>query len=141
MIFGRSDTTINRFGIRMGTSEIYHAVEDVPEVLDSMVVDLEYLGRESYMPLFVVLRPGVTLDDALIARIKASIRQRASARYVPNAVFAVSDIPRTLTGKKMELPIRRLLLGHPLDKVASPDAMANPDSLSFFVELARKLNT
>ena len=141
VIFGRSDTTINRFGIRMGTSEIYRAVEDVPEVLDSLVVDLEYLGRESYMPLFVVLRPGVTLDDALTARIKASIRQRASARYVPNVVFAVSDIPRTLTGKKMELPIRKLLLGHPLEKVASPDAMANPDSLSVFVELARRLNT
>jgi acetoacetyl-CoA synthetase len=140
VIFGRSDTTINRFGIRMGTSEIYRAVEDIPEVLDSLVVDLEYLGRESYMPLFVVLRSGVTLDDALTARIKASIRQRASARYVPNAVFAVSDIPRTLTGKKMELPIRKLLLGHPLEKVASPDAMANPDSLSVFVELARRLN-
>ncbi len=141
VIFGRSDTTINRFGIRMGTSEIYRAVEDVPEVLDSVVVDLEYLGRQSYMPLFVVLRPGVTLDDALTARIKDSIRRRTSARYVPSAVFAVTDIPRTLTGKKMELPIRRLLLGHPLEKVASPDAMANPQSLSFFVELARKLNS
>jgi len=140
VIFGRSDTTINRFGVRMGTSEIYRAVEEVPEVLDSLVVDLEYLGRESYMPLFVVLRPGVTLDDALTARIKDSIRRRASARYVPNALFAVRDIPRTLTGKKMELPIRRLLLGHPLDKVASPDAMANPDALAFFVELARTLN-
>jgi acetoacetyl-CoA synthetase len=140
VIFGRSDTTINRSGIRMGTSEIYRAVEDVPEVLDSLVVDLEYLGRESYMPLFVVLTPGVTLDDALTARIKDSIRRRTSARYVPNAVFAVTDIPRTLTGKKMELPVRKLLLGHPLEKVASPDAMANPASLSFFVELARTLN-
>jgi acetoacetyl-CoA synthetase len=140
VIFGRSDTTINRFGIRMGTSEIYRAVEDVPEVLDSLVVDLEYLGRESYMPLFVVLRPGVPLDDALIARIGESIRRRTSARYMPSAVIAVTEVPRTLTGKKMELPIRRLLLGHPLEKVASPDAMANPHSLSFFVELARKLN-
>jgi acetoacetyl-CoA synthetase len=140
VIFGRSDTTINRFGIRMGTSEIYRAVEDVPEVLDSLVVDLEYLGRESYMPLFVVLKPGVALDDALTARIKDSIRRRTSARYVPNAVFAVTDIPRTLTGKKMELPVRKLLLGHPLEKVASPDAMANPGSLAFFVELARALN-
>jgi acetoacetyl-CoA synthetase len=140
VIFGRSDTTINRFGIRMGTSEIYRAVEDVPEVLDSLVVDLEYLGRESYLPLFVVLRPGVALDDALITRIKESIRRRTSARYVPSAVFAVSDIPRTLTGKKMELPVRKLLLGLPLEKVASADAMANPQSLSFFMELARTLN-
>jgi acetoacetyl-CoA synthetase len=140
VIFGRADTTINRFGIRMGTSEIYRAVEDIPEVLDSLVVDLEYLGRESYMPLFVVLRPGVTLDDALVARIKESIRRRTSARYVPTEIFAVTDVPRTLTGKKMELPIRKLLLGHPLEKVASPGAMANPDSLVYFVDLARTLN-
>jgi acetoacetyl-CoA synthetase len=140
VIFGRSDTTINRFGIRMGTSEIYRAVEDIPEVLDSLVVDLEYLGRESYMPLFVVLRPGVTLDEALVARIKASVRRRTSARYVPSEILAVADVPRTLTGKKMELPIRRLLLGHPLEKVASPGAMANPDSLAYFVDLARQLN-
>jgi len=140
VIFGRSDTTINRFGIRMGTSEIYRAVEDVPEVLDSLVVDLEYLGRTSYMPLFVVLRPGVMLDDALAARIKESIRRRTSARYVPDAVFAIDDIPRTLTGKKMELPVRKLLLGYPLEKIASQDAMANPDSLSFFVQLAQTLN-
>ncbi len=141
VIFGRSDTTINRFGIRMGTSEIYRAVEEIPEVLDSMVVDLEYLGRESFMPLFVVLRPGVGLDDALKARIKESIRQRASARYLPNEIYAVSDIPRTLTGKKLELPVRRLLLGQPLDKVVSADAMANPGSLAYFVELAKTLKT
>jgi acetoacetyl-CoA synthetase len=140
VIFGRSDTTINRFGIRMGTSDIYRAVEEVPEVLDSLVVDLEYLGRESYMPLFVVLGPGVPLDDALTARIKDSIRRRVSARFVPNAIFAVADVPRTLTGKKLELPVRKLLLGHPVDKVVSSDAMANPDSLAFFVELARTLN-
>jgi acetoacetyl-CoA synthetase len=140
VIFGRSDTTINRFGIRMGTSEIYRAVEHVPEVLDSLVVDLEYLGRESYMPLFVVLVPGVTLDDALAVRIKESIRQRLSARYVPSEIFQVADVPRTLSGKKLELPVRKLLLGHPLAKVASPDSMANADSLAFFVELARKLN-
>lgn len=139
VIFGRSDTTINRFGIRMGTSEIYRAVEEIPEVMDSMVVDLEYLGRESFMPLFVVLRAGTVLDDLLKVRIKESIRQRASARYVPNEIYAVSDIPRTLTGKKMELPVRRLLLGQPLEKVASADAMANVGSLAFFVELAMTL--
>jgi acetoacetyl-CoA synthetase len=124
----------------MGTSEIYRAVEDIPEVLDSMVVDLEYLGRPSYMPLFVVLRAGVELDDALKRRINESIKAHASARYVPNEIFAVTDIPRTLTGKKMELPVRRLLLGQSIDKVASPDAMANPGSLAFFATLAKTLN-
>lgn len=140
VIYGRSDTTINRFGIRMGTSEIYRAVEDSPEVLDSMVVDLEYLGRESYMPLFVVLAPGATLDEALKSRLKESIRRRVSARHTPDEIFAVADIPRTLTGKKMELPVRKLLLGQPLEKVASTDAMANPEALKFFVDLARKWN-
>jgi len=140
VIYGRSDTTINRHGIRMGTAEIYRAVEEMPEVLDSLVVDLEYLGRPSYMPLFVVLRPGEALDDALASRIKARIRERASARHVPNDVFQVSEVPRTLTGKKMELPVRKLLLGAAPDKVASPDAMANPGSLAYFAEFAKKRN-
>ncbi len=140
VIFGRSDTTINRFGIRMGTSEIYRAVEDIAEVVDSMVVDLEYLGRPSYMPLFVVLREGAVLDDALKRRISESIKRHASARHVPNEIFAVREIPRTLTGKKMELPVRKLLLGQSIDKVASPDAMANPGSLAFFAQLAKTIN-
>jgi acetoacetyl-CoA synthetase len=140
VIYGRSDTTINRHGIRMGTAEIYRAVEEMPEVLDSLVVDLEYLGRPSYMPLFVVLRPGEALDDALANRIKARIRERASARHVPNDVFQVTEVPRTLTGKKMELPVRKLLLGAPSEKVASPDAMANPGSLAYFAEFAKRLN-
>ena len=141
VIYGRSDTTINRYGIRMGTAEIYRAVEEIPEVLDSLVIDLEYLGRPSYMPLFVVLRSGEVLDDALVGRIKARIRERASARHVPNDVFQVREVPRTLTGKKMELPVRKLLLGAAADQVASPDAMSNPDSLAFFAEFAKKLNT
>ena len=140
VIYGRSDSTINRFGIRMGTAEIYRVVEEVPEVRDSLVVDLEYLGRESYMPLFVVLKPGHVLDSALKERIAKEIRTRASARHVPNEVFEVSEIPRTLTGKKMEVPVRKLLLGMARDKVASSDAMANPASLDFFVALAAKLN-
>jgi hypothetical protein len=86
------------------------------------------------------LKNAARLKHALAARIKESIRLRTSPRYVPSAMFAIHDVPRTLTGKKMELPIRRLLLGHPLEKVASPDAMANPGSLGFFVELARTLN-
>jgi acetoacetyl-CoA synthetase len=139
VIYGRSDTTINRHGIRMGTAEIYRAVEGCPEVIDSLVVDLEYLGRPSHLALFVVLRPEAALDDALKARIKASIRTLASARHVPDEVYAIDEVPRTLTGKKLELPVRKLLLGAPLEKVASPDAMANPGSLQYFVELAKRL--
>jgi acetoacetyl-CoA synthetase len=140
IIYGRSDTTINRHGIRMGTAEIYRVVEDLPEVLDSLVVDLEYLGRESYMPLFVVLRPGVALDAALDRRIREKIRSALSARHVPNEIFAAADIPRTLTGKKMELPIKNLLLGMPLEKIANRDAMSNPECLTYYVEFARRRN-
>ena len=140
VIYGRSDTTINRYGIRMGTAEIYRVVEDLPEVQDSMVVDLEYLGRPSYMPLFVVTAAGVELDDALKTRIKEQIRTKASARHVPNGVFQVAAIPRTLTGKKMELPVRKLLLGASPDKVASPDAMSNPQSMQYFVDFYAQLD-
>jgi acetoacetyl-CoA synthetase len=138
IIYGRSDATINRHGLRMGTSELYRAVEALPEVLDSMVVDLEYLGRESYMPLFVVLREGRQLDAAMKERINAAIRAALSPRFVPDEIFAVAEIPRTLTGKKQELPIKKLLLGQPIEKVVNRDAMANPGSLDWFVDLARK---
>jgi acetoacetyl-CoA synthetase len=138
VIYGRSDATINRHGLRMGTSEIYSAVEALPEVLDSMVVDLEYLGRESYMPLFVVLRPGLTLDEALRERISLSIRTALSPRFLPNAMFQVAEIPRTLSGKKQELPIKKLMLGQPLEKVVNREAMANPGCLDWYVALARQ---
>ncbi len=138
IIYGRSDATINRHGVRMGTSELYRVVEALPEVLDSLVVDLEYLGRESWMPLFVALRPGSALDAALTGRIKAAIRESLSARHVPNDVIAVPEIPRTLTGKKLEVPVKKLLLGLPVEKVAQRDAMANPASLDWFVELAHR---
>ncbi|WP_291517076.1 acetoacetate--CoA ligase [Acidovorax sp.] len=136
VIYGRSDATINRHGLRMGTSEIYSAVESLPEVLDSLVVDLEYLGRESYMPLFVVLRPGVELDDAVRGRINAAVRTALSPRFVPDDIFAVAEVPRTLTGKKQELPIKKLLLGQPIDKVVNRDAMANPGCLDWYVAFA-----
>ncbi|MDB5880239.1 MAG: hypothetical protein JWP43_117, partial [Ramlibacter sp.] len=114
IIYGRSDATINRHGLRMGPSELYSAVEALPEVLDSMVVDLEYLGRESYMPLFVALRPGVALDAAMKARINNAIKTALSPRFIPNAIFQVAEVPRTLSGKKQELPIKKLLLGQPI---------------------------
>ncbi len=138
VIYGRSDTTINRHGIRMGTSEIYRAVESLPEVLDSLVVDLEYLGQESYMPLFVVLRPGTELDEELVQGIRNTIRSALSSRHVPNEIFAVAEIPRTLSGKKMELPIKKLLMGTAIDKIANRDAMANPGSLAYFEQFATR---
>ena len=138
VIYGRSDATINRHGLRMGTSEIYSAVEGVAEVLDSMVIDLEYLGRDSYMPLFVVLRPGVELDDGLRRRLNDAIRTSLSPRFVPDDIFHVGEIPRTLSGKKQELPIKKLLLGHPLEKVVNREAMSNPACLDWYVGFARE---
>ncbi|MEZ4733654.1 MAG: acetoacetate--CoA ligase [Caldilineaceae bacterium] len=139
VIYGRSDSTINRQGVRMGTSEIYQAVERIPEVLDSLIIDLELLGRESYMPLFVVLREGVLLTDDLQARIKARIRQEISPRHVPNAIFAIDEVPYTLSGKKLEVPIRKILLGHPVEKAANVGAMRNPRSIAYFVRFAEQL--
>ena len=138
VIFGRSDATINRYGLRMGTSELYSAVEALPEVMDSMVVDLEYLGKESYMPLFVVLRPGTALDDALKAKLNNAIKVALSPRFIPNDIFQVAEIPRTLSGKKQELPIKKLMLGQPLEKVVNKDAMANPGCLDWYVDLAKR---
>ena len=138
VIFGRSDATINRHGLRMGTSEIYSAVEGIPEVLDSMVVDLEYLGRDSFMPLFVVLRPGVALDDGLKKRLADAIRTSLSPRFIPDAIVQVTEIPRTLSGKKQELPIKKLLLGQPLDKVVNKEAMANPGCLAWYEAFAQE---
>ena len=137
VIYGRSDATINRHGLRMGTSELYSAVEALPEVLDSMVVDLEYLGRESYMPLFVVLRDGVALDDGMRGKLVDAIKTALSPRFVPNDIFQVAEIPRTLSGKKQELPIKKLLLGHPLEKVVNKEAMANPGCLDWYVAFAQ----
>jgi len=138
IIYGRSDATINRQGLRMGTSEIYSAVEGLPEVLDSMVVDLEYLGRDSYMPLFVVLRAGASLDDAMRAKINNAIKTQLSPRFLPDDIFQVAEIPRTLSGKKQELPIKKLMLGQPLERVVNREAMANPGCLDWYVQLAQR---
>ncbi|MCB0047091.1 MAG: acetoacetate--CoA ligase [Caldilineaceae bacterium] len=139
VIYGRSDSTINRQGIRMGTSEIYQAVESFDEVTDSLIIDLELLGRESYMPLFVTLREGVTLDDDLVARIKAKIRADISPRHAPDDIFVIDQAPYTLSGKKMEVPIRKILLGHDPQKAANAGAMRNPEALDYFIDFARKM--
>lgn len=138
IIYGRSDATINRHGLRMGTSEIYSAVEALPEVLDSLVVDLEYLGRPSYMPLFIVLRAGCVLDSGLRARINAAVRTQLSPRFIPDEILAVPEVPRTLSGKKQELPIKKLLLGQSADQVLNRDAMANPGCLDWYAAFARE---
>lgn len=138
IIYGRSDATINRYGIRMGTSELYQAVEALPDVLDSMVVDLEFLGKPSYMPLFIVLREDAQLDETLRRHIVSAIREALTARHVPNDIFVVPAIPRTLSGKKLELPVKKLMLGHPVEKVANKDSMANPNSLDWYLDFAKQ---
>jgi acetoacetyl-CoA synthetase len=139
VIYGRSDSTINRGGIRMGTSEIYSAVEKVDEVQDSLVVDVPREGGNSYMPLFVVLEEGTELDDDLKGRIKESIRENTSPRHVPNEIFAVPEIPKTLNGKKLEVPVKKILSGTPPEQAASKDSLSNPESLDRFAELAEKI--
>lgn len=137
VIYGRSDATINRKGLRMGSAEIYQAVEGLDEVLDSLVVDLEFLGRESFMPLFVVMKPQIALDDAMKEKINDAIRQGVSARFVPNEIVQIAEVPRTMSGKKLEVPVKKLLLGGNPDKVVNRDSMANPDSFDFFIGYAK----
>ncbi|MHB8325278.1 MAG: acetoacetate--CoA ligase [Candidatus Dormibacteria bacterium] len=136
VIYGRSDSTINRHGVRMGTSEIYRAVEEMAEIRDCLVVDVPGDPRGSYMPMFVVLAPGVALDDALVARIKGRIRESVSPRHVPDVVMAVSEIPKTLSGKKLEIPVKRILQGVSPGDVVSLEAVQNPRALEPFVRLA-----
>ena len=136
IIYGRSDSTINRGGIRMGTSEIYRAVADVPEVVDCLVVDVPRPGTEGWMPLFVVLREGAKLDDQLEGEIKRRIREQCSPRHVPNQVFQIAEVPRTLSGKVLEVPVKRILMGEAPEKATSRDSLANPAALDYFTELA-----
>ena len=137
VISGRSDSTLNRGGVRMGTSEFYRVVEDIPEVEDSLVVDTAELGVEGRLLLFLALAKGATLDDALRNRISARLRSELSPRHVPNEMYAIPEVPRTLSAKKIEVPVKRILSGVNPEDAVSADAMANPDSLTFFVELAK----
>jgi acetoacetyl-CoA synthetase len=123
----------------MGTSEIYRAAGALPEVLDALVVDVPRAGGELWMVLFVVLRGGVTLDDDLAARIKARIREDCSPRHVPNEVRQIAEVPRTLSGKVLEVPVKRILMGAPVAQAASVDSLANPRALDYFVELAGEI--
>jgi acetoacetyl-CoA synthetase len=139
IIYGRSDSTINRAGIRMGTSEIYRAVLGVDEVLDALVVDVPRPGTDGWMPLFVVLREGAELDDELRAEISRRIRETCSPRHVPDEIFAIPAVPRTLSNKVLEVPVKRILMGTPPEQAASRDSLANPAALDWFVELAERV--
>jgi len=139
MIYGRSDATINRQGVRMGTSEIYRAAGAVEEVVDALVVDIPHSAEELWMVLFVVLREGLTLDEQLKGRIARRIREDCSPRHVPNEVMQIADVPRTLSGKVLEVPVKRILMGTPVSEAASVESLANPRALDYFVELADRL--
>jgi acetoacetyl-CoA synthetase len=138
VIYGRSDSTINRGGVRMGTSEIYRAVLAIPEVVDALVVDVQRSDTEAWMPLFVVLRDDAELDDDLAARIKRRVRDDCSPRHVPDDVFAIAEVPRTLSGKVLEVPVKRILTGTPPDRAASRDSLQNPAALDYFVALSNR---
>jgi acetoacetyl-CoA synthetase len=139
VIYGRSDSTINRQGVRMGTSEIYRAVSGADEVVDALVVDVPRPGTEGWMPLFVVLRDGVELSDELTTEIKRRIREQCSPRHVPNEIFQIAEVPRTLSGKVLEVPVKRILMGEAPERAASRDSLANPAALDYFVKLSATL--
>jgi acetoacetyl-CoA synthetase len=138
IITGRSDSTINRGGIRMGTAEIYRCVLALDEITDALVVDVPREGTDGWMPLFVVLREGAELDDDLVKAIRTRIREDCSPRHVPNEVHVIDEVPRTLSGKVLEVPVKRILMGHDPDKAASRDSLANPAALDYFADFAKR---
>jgi acetoacetyl-CoA synthetase len=138
VIYGRSDSTINRGGVRMGTSEIYRAVLSVPDVVDALVIDVPKAGTEGWMPLFVALGDGATLSDELIATLKRRIREDCSPRHVPDEIVQIDEVPRTLSGKVLEVPVKRILMGVPASEAASRESLANPAALDYFVARAQR---
>ena len=138
-VYGRSDATLNRFGVRIGSAEIYRCVERLDGILDSLIVCLETPSGDFYMPLFLKLAPGVTLDDAMKQTIAGRLRAECSPRHVPDDMHEVPDIPYTLSAKKMELPVRRILRGAPVDSVAARDAMRNPEAIDWFAAFSRSI--
>ncbi|MFS0674743.1 acetoacetate--CoA ligase [Ornithinibacillus sp. 179-J 7C1 HS] len=137
IIYGRSDATINRGGIRIGTSEIYRAVDQIKEIADSLIVDIPLGSGDSYVPLFVIMADHQELTEDIMDAIKYQIRTQCSPRHVPTEVIPVHDLPRTLNGKKLEIPVKKILMGQPIDKVANKGSLSNPDSLLFFEEFAK----
>jgi acetoacetyl-CoA synthetase len=133
IIYGRSDSTINRGGVRMGTSEIYRAVLAIDDIVDALVVDIPKEGTEGWMPLFVVLRDGAQLNEDLVAEVKRRIRSDCSPRHVPDEIHEIQAVPRTLSGKALEVPVKRILMGTPLEQAVSRESLANPEALDYFV--------
>ncbi len=133
IIYGRSDATLNRDGVRIGTAEVYNAVESLSEIKDSLIICIEKTDGSFFMPLYVVLHTNHVLDEELKGKIKAQLRKQYSPRHVPDAIFAVPEIPYTISGKKMEMPIKKILMGTPVEKAVSLDAMRNPQSIDWFV--------
>jgi acetoacetyl-CoA synthetase len=140
-VLGRSDATLNRDGVRIGTAEIYTVLASVPEVEDALIVNLDRPGGGFFMPLFVKLATGRVLDGRLREEIRSRLRKEYTPRHVPDAIVQVPDIPVTLTGKKMEVPVQRILLGAPPEAAANRDAMANPASLEAYVSFAKQWPT
>jgi len=132
IIYGRSDATLNRDGVRIGTSEIYRAVDVIEEIQDSLVVCVEREGGQYYMPLYVVMKPGFELNDEIRAKIRKQLREQYSPRHVPDDIIAVADIPYTISGKKLETPVKKILMGTPVELAASRDTMKNPEALGYF---------
>src|SRR5262249_34819018 len=138
VIEGRSDSTLKRMGVRMGSGDFYRVLETLPEIRESLIVGLDLPGGQYWMPLFVVPQPGVALDAALVDTIMHRIRTALSPRHVPDAVLAIDAVPRTLNGKKLEVPVKKLLLGWPLAQAVNLGAVANPHALQCFVDLAQR---
>lgn len=135
VIYGRSDSTLNRGGVRMGTADFYRVVESFEEIVDSLVIDTSHLGREGKLITFVVLKPGETLTEVLSQKVASAIRDNLSPRHVPDKVFEITEVPRTLNGKKMEIPVKRILLGEDPDKVVAKGAVLNPAALQVYVDM------
>jgi acetoacetyl-CoA synthetase len=136
-VLGRSDATLNRHGVRIGTAEVYRSLLGIPAIEDSLIVNLDLPGGRFFMPLFVKTKNEVSLDDEIAGQIRARLRSEYSPRHVPDKIVQVKAIPYTLTGKKMEVPVRRILSGVPVEKAANRAAVANPEALDYFIEYAR----
>lgn len=139
VIYGRSDATLNRQGVRIGTSEIYNALHKVNEIKDSLIVNLELDQGRHYMPLFIILNENQTLSNELKQKINQTLKNEYSPRHVPDEIIAVADIPYTISGKKMEAPVKKILMGYATGKAANLDSMRNPEALAFFVEFAKQI--
>jgi acetoacetyl-CoA synthetase len=141
VILGRSDATLNRQGVRIGTAEIYRTVEQMAEIKGALIVNIEQPNGDHFMPLFLQMQPGESLSSKLKKQIKTNLRSTYSPRHVPDEMVRVDDIPRTISGKKMETPVKKILMGLSVDEVASQDAMQNPESLDFFIEYAKSIKS